>query len=159
MQKVLATTAAALASFTIATPVHAQGNIIETLLTRVTETGTTVAADDARICKDKTNLGMYEYEKDVIDQLTICVANHNGNDRELLDTILHESVHVAQVCKGEGAIHSLDSLLEYANAKEVHFVASQYSKEDFAIEMEARVIAAEMNPQVVINMLEKFCFE
>jgi hypothetical protein len=158
MKRFAATAAAALAAFTIATPAQAKTHPVEVLLNLIADTGTTVVVDDARICKNKTTFGMYEFEKDVIDQLTICAANHKGDEAELFDTVLHESVHVVQACKGD-TIFGHASIMAEANPKEATLVAAEYPRDQFVSEMEARVIASQMDIRLVINLVEKFCFE
>jgi hypothetical protein len=155
MKRVLTAAAAAFA-FTFATP--AQAATIGHLLDEVKLTGTSIAVDIPRVCGDKGVLGKYEFKTGLVDQLTICIDNHKGDETELVDTVLHEAVHIVQACKG-GPVYTRDSLLDYANAKEVHFVATQYNADEFHDEIEARVIAAELNPQIVIDLLRKHCYE
>jgi hypothetical protein len=148
----------ALAALSFATPAQAEDNPVKILVTRIMETGTAVVFDKHAICKDKDAMGMYKYEPKVVDQLVICVANHKGDYAELADTILHESVHVVQACKG-GSIYGHAAVMAEASMKETNFVASEYPADEFVTEMEARVIASQMNYQLVINLVEKFCFE
>jgi hypothetical protein len=148
---------AGFAVFCAPTPAQAQ-TPLQNLLTRINETGTSLVLDAPRICGNQGNLGMYEYQHGVIDQLTICIDNHDGDDDELLNTVIHEAVHIAQVCKG-GTIYTLDSLLDHANAKEVHYVTTNYPTHKGHREIEARVIAAEMDPDVATALVEKYCFK
>ena len=154
--------AATVAALSITAPAQAAPTrgeaLINALTTSIEATGTRIVADAPRICKDKNTLGMYEFEDKVIDQLTLCVDNHNGDNRELLDTFLHETVHMVQTCKG-GAIFTAGSILSKAHEKEIDFVAKNYSKDDFHLEMEARVIAADLNVPFVTSLINKYCFE
>jgi hypothetical protein len=87
MKKYLLT---ALIAFGVVLPAKATPTV-EALFAAIRARGTSVVVDAPRICnKSKDMLGMYEYQKNVIDQLTICVHNHNGNSVEVFDTLLHE---------------------------------------------------------------------
>jgi hypothetical protein len=129
---------------------------LRNLFTAVQATGTSIVLDDPRICKDPQLMGMYSYRKDVIDQLTICVANHRGDNAGLYDTILHESVHVAQACKG-GPLYSLSSLLKSSPDNEIDFVNSRYTGEQLHRELEARVIARDQDEVYVTNLIKEEC--
>jgi hypothetical protein len=160
MKTLALVSASALAGFAVfCAPAPAQDQTpLENLLTRIKETGTSLAVDAPRICGDKDNLSMYEHKAGVIDQLTICIDNHDGNDDALINTVIYEAVHIAQACKG-GTIYTLDSLLEQANAKDVHYVTTNYPADEGHQEIEARVIAAEMDPDAATALVEEYCFE
>jgi hypothetical protein len=160
MKTLALASASALASFAVfCAPAPAQDQTpLENLLTRIKETGTSLVVDAPRICGDKSNLGMYEHKAGVIDQLTICIDNHDGDEDELVNTVIHEAVHIAQTCKG-GTIYTLNSLLDHANAKEVHYVTTNYPTHKGHREIEARVIAAEMDPDTATALIEEHCFE
>ena len=129
---------------------------LRNLLTTVQATGTRVVVDDPRNCKDPKVLGYYSYQRNVIDQLTLCVANHRGDSAELYDTILHESVHVAQTCKG-GPLFTTRSIRDAATITELKFVANEYSEAHFDQEMEARVIARNQDEVYVTNLIKEHC--
>lgn len=126
------------------------------LFNAIKATGTTVALDLPSVCKDRQVMGMYEYQHKVLDRLTICVANHNGNSAELRDTVLHESVHVAQACYGKH-LFTTESIVSVSNPKEVLFVSQSYPRNQVARELEARVIAREQDEVYVTNLIKEHC--
>jgi hypothetical protein len=126
------------------------------LFNAVKATGTEVAVDHPAVCSDKEVMGMYQYQRNVIDRLTICVANHNGDNMELRDTVLHESVHVAQACKG-GHLYNPVSIVQVADPREVVFLNQRYPQAQFQRELEARVIAREQDEVFVTNLIKEHC--
>lgn len=101
-------------------------------------------------------MGMYVYQPGVQDQLTVCIENHKGNSAELYDTILHESVHVAQACKG-GNLFTQHSILSASTGIEVAAVMQYYPNHQQDRELEARVIARENDEVFVTNLIKKHC--
>ena len=147
--------AAALAVAGFALPAQATPTM-RALFSAITATGTTIAVDDPVMCKDPELLGRYTFKENVIDQLTICQANHKGDNAELYDTILHEAVHVAQFCKG-GPLFNPESIYRVALATEVDTITSGYSKSQGYTELEARVIAREQDEVFVTELIQKHC--
>ena len=86
MKRTLFAAALAVAGFVL--PAQASTTMKE-LFRTITATGTTIAVDDPQLCKDPQLMGQYTFQRNVVDQLTICMANHQGDDDELYDTILH----------------------------------------------------------------------
>lgn len=136
-------------------PVHATPQL-RGLFAAIEATGTTIAIDDQRFCNDQNIMGMYTFQRNVIDQLTICVDNHKGDAAELRDTVLHESVHVAQACKG-GPIFTVQSLLPHVNRYEANHVITTYPQQQHHVEIEARVIAADQDEVYVTNLIKEHC--
>jgi hypothetical protein len=101
-------------------------------------------------------MGIYQYQRNVIDRLTICVANHNGDNEELRDTVLHEAVHVAQTCKGEHLFTPV-SIVKAADPEMVLFLSDKYPKDQFVRELEARVIARDQDEVFVTDLIKKHC--
>jgi hypothetical protein len=126
------------------------------LFNAIKATGTSVAIDHPQVCADKAVLGMYQYQRNVLDRLTICVANHNGDNNELRDTVLHESVHVAQACKG-GHLYTPVTIVRAADPEEVIFLNQHYPQDQFQRELEARVIAREQDEVFVTNLIKEHC--
>ena len=153
MKKTLFAAALAVAGFVL--PAQATPTM-RGLFSAITATGTTIAVDDPVMCKDPELLGRYTFKENVIDQLTICHANHKGDNAELYDTILHEAVHVAQFCKG-GPLFNPESIYRVALATEVDTINSGYSKSQSHTELEARVIAREQDEVFVTKLIEKHC--
>jgi hypothetical protein len=129
---------------------------IDALFNAVKATGTEVAIDLPELCSDKQLMGMYQYRRNELDRLTICVANHNGDSAELYDTILHESVHVAQACKGSHLFTPV-SIVKAADPEEVVFLNQHYSQEQFQRELEARVIARQQDEVYVTELIKEHC--
>ena len=91
-----------------------------------------------------------------LNQLIIEVENHQGDEAELYDTILHESVHVAQLCKG-GPLFKPESIYRVALATEVDTINQHYSRSQAYIELEARVIARDQDEVFVANLIKEHC--
>ena len=147
--------AAALAVVNFVQPAQATPTM-KALFSAITATGTTIAVDDPVLCKDPELMGRYTFKENVIDQLTICLANHKGDNAELYDTILHEAVHVAQFCNG-GPLFSPESIYSSALATEVDTINSGYPKSQSYTELEARVIAREQDEVFVTKLIEEHC--
>jgi hypothetical protein len=129
---------------------------IEALFNAIKATGTEVAIDLPELCSDKQLMGMYQYKRDELDRLTICIDNHNGDSAELYDTILHESVHVAQACKGSYLFTPV-SIVKAATPEDIVFLNERYPQSQFARELEARVIARDQDEVYVINLIKEHC--
>ena len=153
MKRTLFAAALAVAGFVL--PAQASPTMKE-LFSTITATGTTIAVDDPRMCKDPHLMGRYTYERNVIDQLTICKANHQGDADELYDTILHEAVHIAQLCKG-GPLFKPESIYRHALAREVDTINAHYPRSQAYIELEARVIARDQDEVFVTNLIKEHC--
>lgn len=150
----LAATAAV--SFLAAAPAKADSFV--DLLNTIEATGTEIAVDHPDVCNDPGMFGKYFYEHNVIDAMVICMANHKGDTVELRDTVLHESVHVAQQCNG-GPIFSPGSIFRAADERVINEVAKGYNSEQHHREIEARVIASEWDEAYVIGLLREYCFK
>ena len=137
------------------TPANATPQL-RALFNAISETGTTIAIDDPQLCKDPQLMGRYTFTRNVIDQLTICVENHQGDNAELYDTILHESIHVAQLCKG-GPLFKPESIYRVALATEVDTISKHYPRSQAYIELEARVIARDQDEVFVTNLIKEHC--
>ena len=128
---------------------------LKALFDTIKATGTTIVSDSPR-CKNPKLMGQYEYVRNQIDQLTICLDNHKGDEAELFDTILHESVHIAQACKG-GALFSYESIIKAAKPVEIQQAGATYANDQFNTELEARVIARETDEVYVTNLIKEHC--
>jgi len=129
---------------------------VDALFNAIKATGTSIAVDHPQVCKDKSIMGMYEYQRNVLDRLTICVANHKGDNNELRDTVLHESVHVAQTCRGS-YLFTPESIVRAANPQEIIFLNQRYPQAQFQTELEARVIARDQDEVFVTNLIKQHC--
>jgi hypothetical protein len=129
---------------------------VDKLFDAIKATGTNIAVDIPRVCNDKDMLGLYEYQRNVVDQLTICVANHHGDDAAVFDTLLHESVHVAQQCYG-GALFKPQSVWKDATYNELKTVQTFYPTDQRDTELEARVIARQNDEVYVTNLITQHC--
>ena len=129
---------------------------MQALFSAIKATGTQIVLDHPEVCKDPGNLGNYTYIKDKLDRLTICSKNHDGDSAELYDTILHESIHVAQACKG-GHLFTPVSIVKLAEPKDIVYVQGKYPQSQFTIEIEARVIAKDQDEVYVTELIKKNC--
>jgi hypothetical protein len=126
------------------------------LFNTIKAAGTEVSVDHPSVCSNKQIMGMYQYRYRVIDRLTICVANHKGDNAELRDTVLHEAVHVAQTCKG-GNLYTPVSIARSSSTQEIAFLSQHYSHSQLPEELEARVIAREQDEVFVTNLIKEHC--
>ena len=126
------------------------------VLEAVKRTGTSVQVDTA-MCRRKKFFGLYEYgNRPYIDRLTICLSRHEGDVEELMDTIRHEAIHVAQACRG-GEIFSRGYVAKLADPEVRKTVTTDYSKDDWESELEAFVIADHATHQEVAKLVTKEC--
>lgn len=147
-----------IATMVVFTATAVNANPLDTLLMTIKHTGTVISVDHPTICKDKTLMGQYTYQPKVIDQMTICINNHKGDNAELLDTVRHEAVHIAQSCNN-GPLHSLSSLTTGTTKEETTFLKQVYPAFQFHTELEARVIARDYNELQVANLLVEYCLQ
>lgn len=97
-------------------------------------------------------------------QLLICVENHDDDRTELADTVRHESIHLAQFCKGRNVgttvamLHPADSkkYLQFA-VDFLHMPLSRYSEQKHYTEAEARVLAYLLEEKEVAQLLVEYC--
>ena len=146
---------ATLAVFGFVMPAEATPTM-QALFSAIAATGTSIVIDDPGMCNNPQLMGRYTYQRNVVDQLTICVENHKGDNAELYDTILHESVHVAQLCKG-GPLFKPESIYRVALATEVVTINEHYPVHQAQIELEARVIARDQDEVFITNLIEEYC--
>ena len=147
--------AAAIAVFGFVMPAEATPTM-QVLFSTIAATGTSIVIDDPGMCNNPQLMGRYTYQRNVVDQLTICVENHQGDNAELYDTILHESVHVAQLCKG-GPLFRPESIYRVALAREVDTINQRYPRSQAFIELEARVIARDQDEVFATNLIKEHC--
>ena len=127
------------------------------LFSAIKATGTEIALDLPIVCSNKQLMGIYQYQHDVIDRLTICVSNHNGDNEELRDTVLHEAVHVAQTCNENEPLFTPVSIVKAADPETVLLLTDKYPKAQFVLELEARVIARDQDEVFVTDLIKKHC--
>lgn len=150
------------ASPVLARPQQQPWNLEESrsLLSTVRSTGHFVGIDVAR-CKEAEAPFGYATARGA---LVICVTRHGDDLNELADTIRHETIHLAQFCKGKkrGATIGLlfpDRINEFAVlAREgLGFVGRGYEPHQIAIENEARVLAQILEEEQVEALLTSQC--
>lgn len=129
---------------------------VKALADAIKATGTTIVADLPEVCNDKSIMGMYEYKRNVIDRMTICIENHEGDSAALRDTFLHEAVHLAQACKGK-PIFTAASIFNASTKEEIYKVSNVYPSEEHHLELEAHVIAREQDEVFVTNLIKETC--
>ena len=136
-------------------PVNATPTI-EPLLAAITRTGTKLAVDTTDCKKNKQLRGQYHLKPGVKDELLMCLENHDDS-MSILETLLHETVHMVQACNGRRPLYTAESILALADAEEIRFVAKNYTDDDFYTEMEARVISKNEDEDSMITIINKFC--
>ena len=150
---------AAVASIALATPGFAASwQDVKQLGELVKGTGTTITMKE---CKDN-RAGSYQFQKDVIDELTICTDNVDMNDADAVwETLVHESVHVMQACAGDNIVK-----LEYqprilrelkAHAPHYYQILSGYPAASKLRETEAFWMELQ-SPEVAIKWIQDFCY-
>ena len=119
----------------------------------VRATGTTVLYDQPR-CYEKNTYGYYHPASDT---LVICVENHDGDFKELGDTLRHESIHVAQACNGHKPILDWATISKYSTTR-ILSIVQRYPISHQHIEYEAFTAAYAMSNTQVAKVVHDFCF-
>ena len=127
------------------------------LLSTLQEAGVNLIADDHPACDDPDSFGRYIYNYQGQNDFVVCVDNHNGDDVELLDTVLHESIHVIQACRNGTPIYTQASLVRASTPEQISFVGENYSREQFHQELEARVLAANEDEVSITKLINRYC--
>jgi hypothetical protein len=153
MKKLFATLAVLISA---ASPVHA--NPAYKALNRsplsqmVERTGTRIVYD-TQLCQDRGMLGYYRPSTDVMG---ICVSNHDGDWKELGDTLRHESIHVAQACNDGKPILGWNQIAKYSNNRILSLV-QRYPAEHQHIEYEAFTAAYLMSNDQIAKIVAQQC--
>ena len=112
-------------------------------------------------CDETGAYGFYQPSKRL---MVVCVTNHYENGKmdyqELGDTLRHESIHVAQVCYGNGKakpILSWTQIAKYSNNR-ILSIVQRYPVDRQHVEYEAFTGAATMNNTQVAKIVRDFCF-
>lgn len=153
---------AALLAGTCLTPAGLAGTWtdIDALKEAISKTGTTIAEER---CSDETTQAFYEFEKDKIDQITICINNIDKDDPdEYWEALAHEATHVMQACTGDYAIDDkyisrIYRELQSVNPTSVSDIQA-YGSWDKRQEIEARWMEFQQ-PGDVIDLLISNCSE
>ena len=126
----------------------------------VEATGVTFKTSDP-YCQES---GAYGFYKPSARLMVVCVSNHYVNGRmdyrELGDTLRHESIHVAQVCYGNGEakpILSWTQIAKYSNNK-ILSIVQRYPVDRQHVEYEAFTSASIMTNNQVAKIVRDFCF-
>ena len=97
-------------------------------------------------------------------QLLVCVDNHKDNHAELADTFRHETLHLAQFCKGRkvGASAMMLFPKEKRNfiqiaVRDLHMPVASYARSKYGREAEARVLAHVLDEHQVAQILINEC--
>ena len=127
------------------------------LLATLQQAGVNLIADDHPACDNPRSLGRYYYQYGVQNDFVVCVDNHAGDNEELRDTVIHESVHVVQACRAGIPIYSQASIVRASNPDQIKFVAENYPTKQFHQELEARVLAANEDEVSIIELINRYC--
>ena len=123
------------------------------LVQTVRATGTTVLYDTPRCDTTK----VYGYYRPSTDVMVICVKNHDGNFKELGDTLRHESMHVAQACNKGKAILDWATISKYSTNR-ILSIVQRYPVNHQHVEYEAFTAAYAMSNTEVTKVVKDFCF-
>lgn len=131
---------------------------VEALKETIGKTGTRVAE---KACTEKTTQSYYEFEKDKIDQITICINNINKDDPdEYWEALAHEATHVMQACTGDYAIDDKYISRVYRELQSINPTSVEdiqaYGSWDKRQEIEARWMEFQP-PGDVIDLLTSNC--
>ena len=150
------------ASPALAGPQQQPWNLQEStdLLNTVRSTGHFVGIDVAR-CKEESGPYGYATSRGI---LVICATRHGDDLNELADTIRHETIHLAQFCKGRKGGVSIALLfpdrkeeIAVAARDGLGFVGQGYKPHEVAFENEARVLAQVLEEEQVEALLRTHC--
>lgn len=102
------------------------------------------------------NEGMMGYVDFPKKEFVLCVDNHRGNAVELMDTIRHEAVHVAQYCMG--GLLAPDRKEEFlSRAQDIGFSPLSYEPKAWYIEGEAWVLADSLTGAQTQQLVNAAC--
>ena len=127
------------------------------LLSTLQEAGVNLIADDHPACDNPRSLGRYYYQYGVQNNFVVCVENHAGDNEELRDTVIHESVHVVQACRKGVPIYTQASIVRAAELEQISFVGENYPAKQFHQELEARVLAANEDEVSITKLINRYC--
>ena len=128
------------------------------LLSTLQQAGVNLIADDHPACDNPRSLGRYYYQYGVQNDFVVCVENHAGDNEELRDTVIHESIHVVQACRNGQPIYTQASLVRASTPEQISFVGEHYSRKQFHQELEARVLAANEDEVSITELINRYCF-
>ena len=125
------------------------------VLATVRETGTEVRYYDPKCSQDVA--GFYRFGPNV-DRLVICPDNQL-NHSDLFDTIRHEAIHVVQACNGWEPVFTTDTIASKVTP-EIRDSLSAYpqDRQTQELETEAYVLSEHLSEDLVVSLLEKYCF-
>ena len=116
---------------------------------------------NTKICQPTekgATLGYYQFHANYV-----VLCTNNGNMGDMLETLAHEAVHLAQDCKFGGVaskqigpLGDWKKLVDTLPAYKAETIVNLYDKEDWAVEVEAFYF--EDNAQAANNLVKKFCF-
>lgn len=131
------------------------------ILQAVVKAGFTVRTDSA-LCR--ANEGLYGYVNAANKQFVICTFKEGVDKAEFFDTIRHEAVHVAQICKAfkGGATSALlfptRSPYFIQRAKDEGWNHGAYHAVQHAVEAEARVVSQVHDAQDITALVNQNCY-
>jgi len=112
------------------------------------------------LCEKRKLMGAAFRDK----QLLVCVDNHKGDLDELADTVRHEVIHLAQMCKARrvGATSAVlvPNVIEESVAfaqEHLHWNRLGYNRSKWNTEGEARTMAHFLNESQVAELLVDEC--
>ena len=88
---------------------------------------------------------------------TDTIENHDGNFKELGDTLRHESMHVAQACNRGKAILDWATISKYSTNR-ILSIVQRYPVNHQHVEYEAFTAAYAMSNTEVTKVVKDFCF-
>jgi hypothetical protein len=114
-------------------------------------------------CEPNEN-GSYTLGFYVPSMNVMAICTDHGNQDLILETLVHEAVHVIQDVRvgidnsdlGEGDSEYLSKLANDLHPEKVSIISNLYDKEDWNVELEA--FYYETQPQVVANELRRWAF-
>ena len=120
----------------------------------VKRTGTRVITH-SRGCALGKYMGRYQFHTaQKLDLMTICSKAHKSL-ADLDDTIRHEAVHVAQICRSRGPVS--DTNYARLATPKIHSALADYPKDSYAFELEAYVIADQQTNEEVAQLVLEVC--
>lgn len=128
--------------------------VANNILDHIISSGTNKVQENAPICKKYYEVfGYFDSQK-----LIMCTDNIKNTispvDYYVNETLYHESVHLAQSCRG-GALGVKNPSLSKEKMEEV-VRSSSYNNATFKYELEAYYL--ETRPEEVLTYIKKYCF-
>jgi hypothetical protein len=117
--------------------------------------------ENAPICRQHDIFGFYSATKKTLTFCTNKIKTYSSVEYNVFETLLHESVHVAQSCKGnfqELSPFGINSSSMYLNARRESDLKKVIAYDHKLKQIDREAFWMEDKPEKVKYVLQKYCF-